>query len=200
MKTTLIILTLIFSTFARCEMFEEYYISDASGRWIEYTTYEGQHGSVPKIINRVNSVDSILTLEFQFCFPDSTFAYDIGEEQSDWNKLFGVVPFFNYIHNNSYRFVWRYLNGELQIGYYSYVNSPYVIKGLMGVIETGRVYDAKIIVTPGRIIYSLNDETIELEQKAEVFTTWHIATPWFGGSEVAPHDVNISIKCNQLVK
>lgn len=50
---------------------------------------------------------------FDFQFPDSSYIYDIGEDQSDWNKLYGIVDYLNNIHTESYRFAWRWFNDEL---------------------------------------------------------------------------------------
>lgn len=59
---------------------------------------------------------------YSFIFTDSC-KYHIGEDQGDWNKLFGISDDIN-PHLNSYRIAWRYLIDEdmFELAPYYYIN------------------------------------------------------------------------------
>jgi len=45
---------------------------------------------------------------------------DLGEEQHDWNKLCGWMPFPWRVHQDSWRIGWRWYKDELQFSVYRY--------------------------------------------------------------------------------
>ena len=205
-KYYLLFVLLISILYTRCEELEELYVHNPKGEWVQFTIEKDKHYPKPWIITHVHPKDSVLYLEFDFCFPDSTCVYDIGEDQSDWNKLFGVVPMgWNLVHENSFRFGWRWLNNQLEIGYYNYINMPKPEKGVITHIDIGVVYSGLIIIEKGELYMMLvNKETLDtyeywVEGEIRVDPLYHILYLYFGGNRAAPHDINVSLKCDQLI-
>lgn len=70
------------------------------------------------LVKKVNPDDNyIANTSYTF---DPNCKYEIGEDQSDVNKLFGFS--LGYHHRNSVRIGWRYRDGNLEICYYAYQN------------------------------------------------------------------------------
>lgn len=118
--------------------------------------------------------------------------YDIGPEQADINKLFGVGYIPSH-HHNSVRFGWRYdiASGMIEILAYWYRNrvrqwsslkfvaigqwNNYVIRRLGNVHELWINNDRHIIDVPSQRI-------------------GFVLGPYFGGNMTAPHDITINIE------
>lgn len=96
----------------------------------KFTFKKGRHRPKPFRIAALNPIFRFnkeyfkKTFSKQFMFhPDCR--YDIGIDQSDWNKLYGVFLGVFGIHKHSFRFVWRYCQeyDKIEIGAYYYFNT-----------------------------------------------------------------------------
>lgn len=191
-KLVFILMAMASISLARCEKFDTH-------QWMPFTIQQGKHYPDKIFINRIPSRDGCYTeLNFQFYFPDTSYIYDIGDNQSDWNKLFGITPFVNTIHEYSIRVVWRWFNNKLQIGYYIYMpESPKVIKGVITTTSRDIINDATIMVWDNMIVIRVNEDDFTYFD-GKSCPGWWTSMPYFGGDEVAPHDIHISLKCKYL--
>lgn len=139
---------------------------------------------------------------------DSSCIYAIGEDQSDWNKLFGfslgLLPhgFTRSMHYNSIRFGWRYNpdSNKIEVGPYYYVNGlrcyPENSFHKIMSIDIGKDYLFSIYrfdTYAYLILGAVGDETfykwkISVGNKKKLGFTGPF---FFGGNKKAPHKITI---------
>jgi hypothetical protein len=114
--------------------------------------------------------------------------------QYDINKLYGFSDNSAAHHLYSARFGWRWSDLALRIFAYVYNNGSVISKEL-GTIQIGSESNCSIKVTNGYYIFSLNNitDTIVRSSTTDKGLGYKLY-PYFGGDEVAPHDINILIK------
>lgn len=133
-------------------------------------------------------------LEYQIKF-DKTAIYKIDSvNQYDINKLFGMSACNSLHHENSARFGWRYVNGQLEIHAYIYdmfTRSSQVID----TIKIG-VYNKYSITNTGtEYIFTLNEKTYVHTKSNNCKSKFNIALwPYFGGNVKAPHTMYFYFK------
>ncbi|MDB5206261.1 MAG: hypothetical protein JWR72_1336 [Flavisolibacter sp.] len=137
----------------------------------------------------------ITELKFRVKF-DSSAIYQTTdpENQYDINKLYGFADNGEQHHLYSARFGWRWSDGALRLFAYTYNNGVRDSKEL-GVVTIGKEVDCSIKV--GAEIYTfLVDGKIETMPRLSSTSTakGYQLYPYFGGDEVAPHEVKIWIK------
>lgn len=117
--------------------------------------------------------------------------------QHDINKLMGFADCNSQHHDNSARFGWRWLDNKLEIHAYAYVRGERITK-LIGGIDLEMEYDYQIKITKNAYIFYLQGfETVEIERRSKCEKgLYYMLFPFFGGNEVAPHDILIRIKRN----
>jgi hypothetical protein len=118
--------------------------------------------------------------------------YDIGNDQSDINKLFGV-GYFPHHHRNSIRFGWRYdqASDMIEILAYWYAQKErlwesmkFVAIGSKNVFVMRRHEDMhELFIGKDRLIIDM--------PACEV---GYLLQPYFGGNRTAPHDITINIQ------
>jgi hypothetical protein len=120
--------------------------------------------------------------------------YDIGlPDQLDWNKLFGV-GFFPGIHKNSYRFGWRY-NPDLyrfEIAAYWYEDGVRKSE-MLGQVRVLTPFEITISYHAGLVTFSLKGQS-SISVKAKWSWIGLRLDFYFGGNQVAPHDMKILIQ------
>jgi len=158
---------------------------------------------------------------FHFCFPlftwgyrnktqfskvvtfDSSAIYDIGVEQSDINKLWGIRDAFFSNHKNSARFGWRYAGeGMIELLAYCYDKGVRLNTGggevSLGFVKPYESVVTEIFVLENKYIFrvGIGSETIiEQVEKATLSSKWYFTSnPYFGGNLTAPHTIKIKIK------
>jgi len=156
-----------------------------------YTILAGAQYSLQNGFESI-SVDSIV---YDVYF-DSSAIYTLAnkENQADVNKLFGFTDCGSLQHANSARFGWRYYKNKLELFAYCYANSAREIKS-MGAIEVGKLYSCTIVSKPGKYIFYLDGQNpVEMKRGCNSASSRFRLYPYFGGDEVAPHEVNIWLK------
>lgn len=158
------------------------------------------HHATPEYITQIRSNEIV----FWFEFPDSTCVYEIGENQSDWNKLFGVVDYWNKIHDYSFRYGWRYHKGSLQIGSYVHLGDD-LLKSYICSVKLKEINYCIIEISEGIAtfnIYTHCGDTYShsiMDDRIHSVNIWYVLYPYFGGNCTVPHKININLKCEQLI-
>lgn len=117
--------------------------------------------------------------------------YDIGEDQSDINKLFGVGYWFH--HRNSARIGWRYYNDRIELHYYCYVNGKR-ITGLLGHAAMNKPVVVKYTYTKKAYIFEFNNEELMSVPHSGHSRFGYLLGTYFGGNRKAPHEMRIYMK------
>jgi len=129
------------------------------------------------------------------CKFDSSVIYDLGNEnQGDWNKLIGFSEDIR-IHENSARISWRWNleRQQIELGYYCYIDGE-VVKGHLVWAEINKPFQ-----------FMIRDDQEKQNYVIDIYGTYQViyhghkfddkkfwSYPWFGGNEVAPHDIKIT--------
>lgn len=126
---------------------------------------------------------------------DNTAIYKIDSiNQYDINKLFGMSACNSLHHENSARFGWRYVNGQLEIHAYIYD----MTKRFSQIIDTVSINEwnnYKIVNTGKEYIFTLNNKVFVYVKSNECKSKYNIALwPYFGGNIKAPQDINFYFK------
>lgn len=141
------------------------------------------------------------------CFGESA-RYDLGDDQSDINKLFGFS--YGFHHNNSDRIGWRYIqkSDQVEILLYSYVDKKR-IKRHIAYMDIGVAYDVKLSVElkyPGKNrrvrvdIYNLESKEVpfiyitHFSYEQVWYYIKYTLGLYFGGNRKAPHNIIITNK------
>lgn len=146
--------------------------------------------------------------------------YDIGSDQSDINKLFGIgyfswrlfgmktsklfgrtftYPWFRVAHHdNSVRFGWRYSHGLIEIMAYWYHNGNRYYNTIKD-LEIGKPYILKLHIMRDwhslMISESLDmKNTTSLNVPVEGKNFGYLLSCYFGGNKTAPHDMEIRME------
>lgn len=127
---------------------------------------------------------------------DSSAIYTsvLPENQYDINKLYGFSDNGGDHHAFSARFGWRWSDKALRLFGYIY-NNNFVQYKELGVISIASENKCSIKVTDSTYIFSLNSITTSMPRKSTTAkAVGYKLFPYFGGDEIAPHDVFIYIK------
>ncbi|MEM9895362.1 MAG: hypothetical protein AAF789_03255 [Bacteroidota bacterium] len=136
------------------------------------------------------------TLRFEAMF-DYTAIYQTKDEinQHDINKLYGFSDCNSSHHENSARFGWRWLEGRLEIFAYTYVNGDRISEYICSV-PLGQIVQYEISFNEHFYFFQVEGyETIKIERGDSCTRgLYYRLFPYFGGDEVAPHDIAIRIR------
>jgi hypothetical protein len=166
--------------------------TNAEAGFTKYTIAKGEHYT--------NNQDykAIETREFKFVVRfDSSAIYQSQkvENQYDINKLYGFSDNNASHHNYSARFGWSWNSSTLRLYGYVYNEGKISSKELI-VVPIGAEVRCTIKVTANTYAFYVNDQlATTLDRKAATpKASGYLLYPYFGGDEVAPHNVNIWIK------
>jgi hypothetical protein len=129
-------------------------------------------------------------------FTDSC-AYDIGPDQADINKLFGI-GYFPHHHKNSVRFGWRYSNGEIEILSYWYLNGERNSDLICSVpLNKPMVYKIHILrdwhtLTVSEGLSDFHSHSFNVPVPGKNFG--YLLSTYFGGNLTAPHNIEINLE------
>lgn len=135
------------------------------------------------------------SLKFEVIFDESAiYTSELAENQWDTNKLLGFSDCNSAHHDNSARFGWRWLDDQLEIIAYCYVNGVVIIEPLAAVpLNEPSQYELALL--PEVYRFTLNGKVHDVKRDAPCNTgVYYKLWPYFGGNEVAPHDITIKIK------
>ena len=128
--------------------------------------------------------------------------YDIGADQTDINKLFGI-GFFPSHHKNSARFGWAYNPDKRKIELYGYWYDNGVRKSeyLCDInFYTSYILTIDITRRCPRIRFTVVQKDANYEKASKIVQVSKLPRLgyylglYFGGNQPAPHDINITIK------
>jgi hypothetical protein len=135
------------------------------------------------------------SLDYYVIF-DQSCAYDIGEDQDDVNKLFGI-GYFPFHRWNSVRFGWRYSKDvdKIEILSYVYVNKVRYFEHICYVdffnsykFSISHISDLKVIFA----VSEMNDGKVYRSEFLSKFRSFgYLLGPYFGGNKTAPHDIQL---------
>lgn len=122
---------------------------------------------------------------------DDSCRYNIGPDQGDINKLFGV-GYFPHHHRNSVRVGWNYLPQTDKIRLYAYWYNKGV-KGwhYMHSVNIGDYVYPSIHINRGTHTIDVQGKRLMIECKGSL---GYLLGPYFGGNQTAPHDINLEIR------
>lgn len=159
-----------------------------------YTVYKilkGRHYCIQSTLYAQKSPALSFSVKF-----DSSAIYktSIPENQSDINKLFGFSDNTANNHEYSARFGWRWSNNALQIFAYTYNDGVRSIKDL-GSVAIGRENTFTILASGNEYVFKINGSTSTMPRnRATAFSAGYRLFPYFGGDEMAPHEITIRMK------
>lgn len=160
---------------------------------LKYTEYEIKKGHHSSVI-RFNTLTSN-TLEFDAIFNESS-KYQSNNEANQWdiNKLYGFSECNTQHHNNSARFGWRWLDGNLEIHAYVYNDGERYTKFINNA-NLNQVHSYSIEIKEKSYIFRMDDNIVIMDRtnKCDV-GGYYMLYPYFGGDEKAPHDITIQIR------
>jgi hypothetical protein len=160
----------------------------------DFTTYKISKGN-HEIDDNSNALFTAGKLKFQAVF-DSTCIYQTTDpgNQYDINKLLGFSDCNSQHHENSARFGWNWMENALHIYAYIYVEGVRQEKHL-GTLELGKKGSFQLYTLNSTYIFTFNDtQTVMPRHCSGSLGVSYKLLPYFGGDEVAPHDINIKIR------
>lgn len=140
-------------------------------------------------------------IEKKILFTDSC-RYNVGTEQKDWNKLFGMsFGFFPLVkqfqmHENSARFGWRYNpdTDRIEVAPYLYTDGKREYAETLGIdvfsCEIGAVCPMSITPFASFVLYTAGSSSWALNQNIPSHKGF-TAPLYFGGNAVAPHTIEV---------
>lgn len=157
----------------------------------DFTTYVIKKGTdcqkhIPELVGN--------KLSYTIMF-DSSAIYTIDSvEQYDLNKLFGFSACNTHHHENSARFAWRWLNGNLEIHGYIYENGKRDFFFLQNV-QINQWNHYYLENTGSNYIFVLNGQNYDrVRMNTCLSATNYELFPCFGGNTLSPHDITIYFK------
>ncbi len=135
--------------------------------------------------------------EFKAAFNSSNIYTLPSSEQADSNKLFGFSDCRTWAQESSARFGWRWYNNRLEITAVSHYDGRWHLIEFLGVAELNKVYDFKIELSEDKSQYLFtfnHGKTFAMKRDcSQNSMLGYFLYPYFGGSEVAPHDMTVSV-------
>ncbi len=164
---------------------------DLSNYFTLFTIREGQQFTDGNLYKPIETRQLKFSVKF-----DSSAIYQslLPINQYDINKLYGFSDNNADHHQFSARFGWRWSDNALRLFAYVY-NNGIVISKELGSVTIGKEVNCSIKV--GEAIYTfIIDEITEYLPRSSTtsLAKGYLLYPYFGGYELAPHDINIWIK------
>lgn len=123
--------------------------------------------------------------------------YDLdGEDQLDWNKLFGLGYLWS-LHTDSARFGWRYKKEKdcIEIAAYAYVGGERIME-YIGDIEIGVEAELTLTIQPDFYNFDFSQEGyadfVTIPKTTNKKISYKLGL-YFGGNKTAPHEMKVTI-------
>ncbi len=161
------------------------------GQIVEYTISQGQHYATQNTYQAVDCEELNFTVKF-----DSTSVYQtvVPANQEDINKLYGFSDNNAEHQQFSARFGWNWVREALRLYAYVYNNGVRSSQEISS-IQIRNEYNCSIKVSDDHYIFSVNNIIIQMARSSKTSrAVGYKLYPYFGGTEPAPHDINIWIK------
>ena len=157
---------------------------------VVYIIPKGAHASSNSGFKMVNTQK----LRFEVTF-DSSAVYTSAkpENQLDINKLYGLSDCATHHQVNSARFGWRWNSNKLELHAYTYQGGSRRSE-FIAVAALGKPLVCELSLEDGKYTFRAGESQVVLPRACNGKTDAYQLYPYFGGDEVAPHDIRISIK------
>lgn len=158
---------------------------------------KGKHSSSP--IFPLLAIGKKKELKWIVKFDDSVSYMLPNDNQLDINKLCGIGWFPSH-HQNSVRFGWRYNEGTAKVDIFAYVYvkgqrlSSAVDPKLIASLDRNKEYELKMTLTDKSYVLEANGKAVVILKDWRIQSFGYYLKPYFGGDEVAPHDIIINLK------
>ena len=164
---------------------------------MEYTILKNWHYSIFNPFKHRWVKLNCKEVRFKFILPKSAWYAKENEDDSDWNKLYGISYGIFGIHKNSLRIVWRpdfKTPYRFEIGYYAYENEVRVVKKLCSVWSTCQ-HEAQILLHEDNNVSVFVDGDYRYFEKCNVKTKLlgFTCKPYHGGDNKAKNKYEITI-------
>jgi hypothetical protein len=165
--------------------------TDPSG----YTTYlipKGAHYATENTYRTVNKQE----LHFGALFDSSCiYVNNDPKNNTDINKLYGFSDCGSFHQENSARVGWLWNGSAIELYAYCYVDSIRN-SSLLGTVKINEPCELSIKPAAGNYTFTLNNTKVVTMKRGCTSSgiSGYQLYPYFGGDEVAPHDVRIYIK------
>ncbi len=157
---------------------------------ITYIIGKGEHSSTGNSFKKLNTQK----MRFEVTFDNSAVYTTIDPaNQGDINKLFGLSDCGNHHHTNSARFGWRWYNNKLEIHAYTYIAASRHYEYITS-IPLNKPAVCELTLDNGKYIFNVNGVQVSLPRGCNGKMDSYQLYPYFGGDEVAPHEIKIHIK------
>jgi len=179
----IVILLLIILSFTSCKKRENGYTI--------YHIREGVHSSTISYRNLLKD-----NVHFDCKFDESAIYESIDPaNQYDINKLYGFSECNKHHQQASARFGWRWVNNELEIVTYVYHGGKRLMEKHIKNVSLNESHEYQITIMDDYYIFRVDDvEVTEIRDGCDGLGHYYILYPYFGGDEVAPHDIYIYLR------
>jgi hypothetical protein len=163
----------------------------ATSSFKEFLIPKGQHYATENKLKAVEITEMKFVVKF-----DSSAIYNAvnPENQYDINKLYGFSDNGELHHSFSARFGWRWSDKALRIFAYTYNNGVRDEKELT-TVAIGSELHCSIKVQGEVYLFTIDGKTETMPRMSSTQNgKGYQLYPYFGGDEVAPHDVRIWIR------
>ena len=159
-------------------------------QFVLYTIPAGQHTSDKSVFKSVK----VSSMNFVAKFDNSAIYQSlIPENQYDINKLYGFSEGLNHQYNSA-RIGWAYNDGALRLYAYAY-NKGVRESQEITAVSIGTEISCSISVSGYLYIFTANNVSVTLPRANSTSSaSGYQLYPYFGGDEVAPQNIYISIK------
>lgn len=165
--------------------------TSSSKDYVQYTIKKGEQYCDKSTYQGVSYSQLVFKVKF-----DSSAVYQTADplNQKDLNKLYGFSDNNAAHHQYSARFGWRWLNNALHLFGYTYNNSVLTVQEV-STVNVGEENSCSIKVDGGKYIYTVNGTSISMDRASTTtIAEGYQLFPYFGGDEMAPHEIKIWIK------
>lgn len=164
----------------------------------DFTIPAGNHRSLP-----ILTIPFVGTQMYISAIFDESAKYEFpvekSSDQGDVNKLYGFSDCGGSHMQNSARFGWNWYNNKLSVYAFTHVAGKLNFQFLSDV-DFNKPYHGSIQIHPDKksYIFNFNGNTVLMERGCQELRAWgYHLFPYFGGQQVAPHEIKLNIKVNE---
>jgi hypothetical protein len=164
----------------------------------EFKIPQGSHRSYPIVTKAFVGTKMGITAIFDES-AKYEFSKDSSSDQGDINKLYGFSDCNGPHLQNSARFGWNWYQNKLSIYAFTHVSGQMNFRYLSDV-EFNKPYSGTIQIHPDKrsYIFNFNGISVQMDRGCQDQKAWgYELLPYFGGQQVAPHDITINVKLNE---